>query len=224
MSSSFSRENKTGYDLWSQFYDSYPNPTVALDDLTFPQCYSHLQNQNILEVGCGTGRHTVRLLEAKNKVTGIDISEGMLAQLKRKITNPDLVLLQGDFVIAEIPGSPFDALVTSLVLEHIPDLKSFFASAGKILKVGGKIYISEIHPSRTADGVFAHFKTVDGDEVHLKSSPHRSEDFINAAIESGFMLQEERSVVGSQALAELNSKWIKHLDQPLLQIWIFKKI
>lgn len=37
----------------------------------------------ILDVGCGTGRHSIELAKRGYKVTGIDISAGMLAEARR---------------------------------------------------------------------------------------------------------------------------------------------
>ncbi|MFN7906083.1 MAG: class I SAM-dependent methyltransferase [Pseudobdellovibrionaceae bacterium] len=148
--STFHKENETGYNACSSFYDSYLNPTVAIDELFFPQAFADVFHQNVLEVGCGTGRHTVRLLDAGNTVTGIDISEGMLSKLKEKIQDNKLTLIHGDFLTDHIPNAPFDSIVTSLVLEHIDDLNTFFSISRKVLKPFGYLYISDIHPERTA--------------------------------------------------------------------------
>lgn len=126
----FSQENKNGYDIWSDFYDEYPNPTVAIDELTFPQFYSLEQRNKILEIGCGTGRHTRRLIQAENIVTAIDVSSGMLVKLRQKIINEDLTLIEGDFMTLEIPNGPFDAIIMSLVLEHIDNLPHFLKRLG----------------------------------------------------------------------------------------------
>lgn len=213
--------NKKGYNTWSEFYDSYPNPTVAIDELSFPSVYTHVQEQNVLEVGCGTGRHTKRLIESENRVTGVDISEGMLMQLRKKIVSPRLHLVNGDFLNVSVPNAPFDSILLSLVLEHISDLAAFFSKAREALKKGGHLYISEIHPRRTAAGVFAHFKNPDGSEVHLRSSPHSSEDISHAAAHNDFVVKELISVNGSSELAALNPKWEKYLNQPMIQIWVF---
>ncbi len=222
--SSYTKENEIAYDAWSSFYDSYANPTVAIDELTFPGVYKTIRNQNVLEIGCGTGRHTRRLIEAENLVTGIDISEGMLNRLRAKISSPNLTLVKGDFLSQVIPNAPFDSIVASLVLEHIPDLKSFFESARKVLKTNGQIYLSELHPKRTAAGTFAHFRKSDGVEVHLRSSAHQSDEIINAAASNGFEVAADSSVQGNAELAALNPKWEKFIDAPMIQIWIMKLI
>src|SRR3954453_14840517 len=75
---------KIGYNLWSGFYDRYPNSTVAIDDRHFPQLWHDLRGACVLEVGCGTGRHTRRLLAQGNRVTGVDVSSGMLEVAREK--------------------------------------------------------------------------------------------------------------------------------------------
>ena len=44
----------------------------------------------ILDVGCGTGRHTVELAQRGYNVTGLDFSEGMLAQAKKRAQEADV--------------------------------------------------------------------------------------------------------------------------------------
>jgi cyclopropane fatty-acyl-phospholipid synthase-like methyltransferase len=43
-----------------------------------------LPGQSILDVGCGTGRHSIELAKRGFAVTGLDVSAGMLAEAKRK--------------------------------------------------------------------------------------------------------------------------------------------
>ncbi len=219
-----SQENKIGYNSWSEFYDEYPNPTVAIDDLYFPALYSVKKGKRVLEIGCGTGRHTRRLIQAENSVTAIDISSGMLKKLRQKLQSEKLILIEGDFMSVEIPNAPFDTIVMSLVLEHIDDLSFFFKKARKSVVANGTFYLSEIHPTRTATGVMAHFKTSEGNEVQLQSSPHSELEIFKAATENGFVVEENKTILGTKDLAQLNEKWEKHLGLPLLQIWVLRAI
>lgn|GEM_PF-1885793 len=45
MSENSKQNNQAGYNTWSSFYDTYPNPTVAADELAFPACWSHVKNK-----------------------------------------------------------------------------------------------------------------------------------------------------------------------------------
>jgi len=69
------------YDRLASDYDSqeWTHATVAevdflVDELSVPS------GGSILDVGCGTGRHAIELARRGFRVTGVDISAGMLAQ------------------------------------------------------------------------------------------------------------------------------------------------
>ena len=53
---------------------------------------------NILDAGCGTGRHAVELAKAGARVTGVDFSNGMLEKARQKasLAKVEFVLDLGD--------------------------------------------------------------------------------------------------------------------------------
>jgi malonyl-CoA O-methyltransferase len=208
------------YDRWAKFYDQYPNPTVAADEEAFPPLWAHLKGKDVLEVGCGTGRHTVKLLAQGNRVTGLDPSEGMLAKARAKLTG-EVTLLQGDFLEYDFGPSVFDALVESLVLEHVKDLPAFFTAAARCLRSGGELFLSEIHPDRAKEGALAHYKDPEtGEEVSLDSWAHPEEAFEAA----GFIKRAAHDVLGSEELVKRNPKWGKHLGKPLVKLRVFSRV
>lgn len=79
--------------------------------------------KRVLDFGCGTARLLIPFAKRFEKVTGIDISEGMLAEAEKNIktqhlTNVSLVQSQD---IATIPfDEHFDLVHTFIVLQHIP--------------------------------------------------------------------------------------------------------
>lgn len=216
--------NQQGYDIWSAFYDQYPNPTVAMDENHFPDFWRHHCAKKVLEIGCGTGRHTQKLSAANNLVTALDPSPGMLSVAKEKIKADNVEFILGDFLSLQLKEFNYDVIVEALVLEHIADLNKFFLKASAHLKTGGDFYLSEIHPERTAQGVLAHFKSPEGDEdIHLVSYAHTEEDVLSSAKSAGFKLLNEKNILGDQRLAEAHSKWAKHLGKPMIKIWHFTK-
>src|SRR2546430_1580363 len=58
----------------------------------------------VLELGIGTGRIALRLVEQGLEVHGIDASEAMLAKLKRKPRGSEVRLFVGDFGKVEAGG------------------------------------------------------------------------------------------------------------------------
>jgi len=214
-------DNPAGYDRWSDFYDSYPNPTIAADDDAFPAFWGALRDFDILEIGCGTGRHTIRLA-AHNRVTGIDVSAGMLAMARTKLP-PSVRLIEADFVTyTGFVNASYDVALTSLVLEHIGNLNGFFAQMAAVLRPGGYFFMSEIHPARTADGIFAHFR--DGDsEYHLTSYPHTQDEITAAAATAGLTVTRQQDVSGNAALTTQNPKWVKYQGLPMIRMWAFQR-
>ena len=67
---------------------------------------------HILDVGCGTGRHSVELAKRDYKVTGVDISSGMLSEAKMaaRKAGVEVEWIQADASKFTYPGS-FDAAV-----------------------------------------------------------------------------------------------------------------
>jgi 2-polyprenyl-3-methyl-5-hydroxy-6-metoxy-1,4-benzoquinol methylase len=76
---------------WQRFFDAHAanyeeNPftqhTEAEVDFIL-SLYPILPNSRILDVGCGTGRHSIALAKRGHRVTGLDISGGMLNMARR---------------------------------------------------------------------------------------------------------------------------------------------
>jgi SAM-dependent methyltransferase len=218
-----SSENRSGYDRWAAIYDSYANSTVFTDDFAFPPVWAHLKGCKVLELGCGTGRHTVRLAAAGNVVTGLDISPGMLAEARKKLTGfANVTLIEGDLLAMSLEG--FDAVVTALVLEHIADLEAFFLAAGRALRDGGAMFLSEIHPERIAGGTQANFVDAQtGETIRLRSFVHAETDIVAAARRAGLHLTAQQDIIGYERLPHHNPDWARHVGRKMIRIWTFEK-
>jgi len=59
----------------------------------------------ILDVGCGTGRHSIELSKRGYNVTGIDLSESQIARAREKAENNQLKI---DFLQCDARNLPFD--------------------------------------------------------------------------------------------------------------------
>lgn len=85
----------------------------------------------ILDLGCSRGFY-VREMEAyTGGVIGIDISE---ASLKEAVTRK---VKYGDITNLEFEDSSFDKVYSLHTVEHIPDLRQFFAEIARVLRPGG---------------------------------------------------------------------------------------
>ena len=78
------------------------------------------ENSKILDLGCGTGLELKEYyaLNPSAKVTGIDLSKGMLAELKRKYIDKDITLILGSYFDVPLGENVFDAAVSVESLHH----------------------------------------------------------------------------------------------------------
>ena len=78
------------------------------------------ENCHVLDLGCGTGLELGEYftLNPSAKVTGIDLSGGMLAELKRKFADKDITLIHGSYFDVPLGENVFDAAVSVESLHH----------------------------------------------------------------------------------------------------------
>ena len=87
---------REGYDRWSSNYDDDLNPLIDLEEPHMRKAIGKTRGLAVLDLGCGTGRHTVWLAAAGACVTAVDFSPGMLAAARRKTEGADVNFLTHD--------------------------------------------------------------------------------------------------------------------------------
>jgi len=101
--------------------------------------------EQVLDMGCGTGRFTVPLAQRGAQVTGLDLSEAMLAVAASKLDEAGLRadMRQGDMACLPFPDGSFDTVTSMLALMHIPlkDRPAVFREVSRVLKPGGRMLL-----------------------------------------------------------------------------------
>src|SRR5436305_5640879 len=113
------------YNLWSTDYDHQPdNLMLHLDNIVFKELLGQItiNNKNIVDFGCGTGRHWDKIFSGDpDEITGVDISEGMLAILKNKYPSASVYKIN-DNLLTKIESSSVDIIVCTLTIAHVKDI------------------------------------------------------------------------------------------------------
>lgn len=102
---------------------------------------------HILDLGCGTGLE-LEYYYGQNptgKITGIDLSQGMLDALKAKFPGKDLTLLQGSYFDIPFGADRFDAAVSVESLHHFTKEEKIplYAKLRNALKDGGYFILTD---------------------------------------------------------------------------------
>jgi tRNA (cmo5U34)-methyltransferase len=110
------------------------------------------QAKSILDVGCGAGNYTLKVLEYLPCLnsTLIDLSAPMLERAQARVsaaTPGKVATLQGDIRELELGAGQYDLIVAAAVLHHLREDKeweSVFRKFYQSLRPGGSIWISDL--------------------------------------------------------------------------------
>lgn len=103
---------------------------------------------SILDVATGTGDFAIACAELNpKKITGIDISEGMMKvgrEKLRKLKLDQLITLQhGDAESVSLPDNSYDAIVVGFGVRNFQNLENGLKNLHRILKPGGTLLVLE---------------------------------------------------------------------------------
>jgi malonyl-CoA O-methyltransferase len=209
---------REGYDRWSKVYDHDLNPLQALEEPILRGLIGEVGGLEVLDLGCGTGRHSLWLAARGAKVTAVDFSEGMLAEARSKPGSGAVRFVVHDLhEPLPFPPASFDRVVCGLVLEHLDNLGGFFGEARRVLRPGGLAFLSAMHPAMFLRGTQAQFTDPEsGERVRPGSRPHPLSDFVLAALRAGFAIRDLREDAPDAALAARFPRAAKYVGWPML--------
>jgi ubiquinone/menaquinone biosynthesis C-methylase UbiE len=211
---------RVGYDRWAAVYDHDANPLQALEEPIVRQVVGAVQGLTVLDLGCGTGRHSLWLAAGGAEVTALDFSEGMLDEARRKPGAEQIRFLCHDLHTSlPLGDNEFDLVVSGLVLEHLRELDGFFAEIKRVLKVGGRAVVSAMHPAMFLRGSQARFTDpTTGDLVQPGSIAHSIGDFVMAALRAELRLTGIEEACPDAEFAGKYSRAEKYVGWPMLVV------
>jgi len=98
-------------------------------------------NGVVLEVGCGEGRGIELVMNKAESYTAIDKIEEVIKRLRIKF--PEGKFLSGNIPpFTDLASDSFDTVISFQVIEHIEDDSFFLQEINRVLKPGGKAYLT----------------------------------------------------------------------------------
>ena len=133
------------YEAWARATESKARRRVL-------ELASVRPGEDVLEVATGTGVQLVRLARANpgGRTVGVEISEGMLAQTRRRLEDAGLAaeveVIEGSGLELPFADESFDLIVNGYMLDLLPrdDIPRALAEFKRVLRPGGRLVLSNM--------------------------------------------------------------------------------
>ena len=171
MSRDFFEEKAGGYDRNTRRVQNVDNISGAIIRTIELQ-----KAMRLMDFGSGTGLLLERIAPLVAKITAVDVSRSMNAQLaaKQQRLGCELEILEIDLETAEIDRT-FDGIVSSMTLHHIRDIDALFRKFYRLLAPGGFIALADL------DAEDGSFHTEDTG-VHHHGFDRKARAFVTAIV------------------------------------------
>jgi SAM-dependent methyltransferase len=142
------------FNQYAVYYDALYNEKDYAHECSYLQelcrIFSGIRVESVLDLGCGTGKHSHLLIERGYQVFGIDRSQEMLTIAKEKSPSAGAHFVQADLSNFDLDES-FDLAISMFgVVSYLinnKQLNSMFTSVHKHLKPGGLFIFDVWHGS-----------------------------------------------------------------------------
>jgi malonyl-CoA O-methyltransferase len=176
---------QTAYSLWARNYPPRAhNRLMEIEQSTVLGLLPAVTGLTVLDAGCGTGRY-VRELERRGATAiGIDLSQPMLERARAvtpRIARADLRALPLD-------AMSIDHVICGLALGDVPELELALAEMARVLRPGGRVIYSVVHPAGEEEGWSRTFES-NGRQLSINSYWHSLDAHRESCAAAGFTIE-----------------------------------
>ncbi|MFD3744192.1 class I SAM-dependent DNA methyltransferase [Nocardia sp. NPDC058633] len=214
---------RTGYGEWVADYEQTVEDAMDIALLDRLQQPSWDATTRAVDLGCGTGR-TGQWLRDKGvaAVDGVDLTPQMLAVAQRRGAHDRLV--QADVAATGLPDSAYDLVISSLVDEHLADLRPLYREAWRLAMPGAVFALVTFHPHFImTSGMPTHYTDDAGESVAISTTVHLVSDHVTAALDTGWRLVELRERVIDDEWVAVKPQWERFRHHPISAAYVWRK-
>jgi ubiquinone/menaquinone biosynthesis C-methylase UbiE len=196
-----------GYPEWAPGYDEPSNPIIRLEESVVPALLAESPPGRALDAACGTGRHTARLVELGHDVVGVDETEAMLSLARTRVPDADFQI--GSLTALPLEDGEVDVAVCSLALTHLAELGPAVVELRRVVRPGGRVVVSDVHPTLVALGSQAAYRVSDEIAGFVRNHQHWPGAYLAAFAAAGLDLRASHDLAYRREEVDL---WVSRLD------------
>ncbi|HII17023.1 TPA: class I SAM-dependent methyltransferase [Candidatus Woesearchaeota archaeon] len=102
----------------------------------------NLKGKSLLEVGCEAGYVSIQFKKKGATVTAFDVCEPALERFRQKKESAGITIFAAAAQKIPLKDNSFDVVVCTEVIEHMPKVEQCIGEMARVLKQGGKLYIT----------------------------------------------------------------------------------
>ena len=179
---------QAAYALWAPSYPPRPhNRLMAVEQAAVVALLPDLAGRQALDAGCGTGRYLRVLADRGAMVTGVDLSAAMLAHARESSSR----LVHASVCALPIRSGSMDVVVSGLALGDVEDLALAMIEMARVLRSGGQLIYSVVHPQGATKGWSRTFEA-DGRQCAVAGFWHSADEHRAAVASAGLTIDAWR--------------------------------
>ena len=218
-----------GYAEWAATYDDSGNPMLLAEEPVVRGLLARYPVGAALDAACGTGRHAAYLASLGHRVTGIDSTPEMLEMAAAKA--PSAQFETADLAAIPLSDGAMDLAVCTLALTHCADLGPPIREIARVVRPGGAVVISDVHPFVVMLGGHGTYRRNQTERAFVRNLVHWPSDYLTAFEAAGLNVvqcieplwgEQEIAMMGfPDELSDLVEAAIK--DAPIVIVWELEK-
>jgi SAM-dependent methyltransferase len=214
---------RSGYGEWVATYEDTVQDAMDVELLEALREVPWADMGTAADLGCGTGRTGAWLHDhGVDAIDGVDLTPEMLAVARERGVHRRLV--EADVASTGLDSEAYDLVITSLVDEHLADLKPLYAEAARLARPDGTYVLVGYHPQFImATGMPTHYDSASGEPVAIETYVHQISDHVAAARAAGWGLEEMTERLIDDTWVELKPKWEPLRGQPIAFAFVWAR-
>ena len=145
----FKQRDASSYDELTDEFDRFTERFTGAIAARVVELAQLIPGERVLDVGSGTGVVTFKAatkVTAAGRVTGIDLSDGMLRKAQEKSTQAgstaQITFLKMDAEALTFPNASFDCVLSLCALRHFPRPDVALTEMRRVLRPGGRVVVA----------------------------------------------------------------------------------